>query len=89
VLKANGQGDVLAEAYRLRGTLLLRQPTPDAAQAEACFQQALTVARHQQARSWELRAAMGFENYLCKISVRWHWPPKSYRPFCPLLMAAL
>jgi hypothetical protein len=32
---------------------------------------------------------LGFENYLCKISVRWHWPPKSYRPFCPLLMAAL
>ena len=26
--------------------------------AEACFQQALDVARHQQARSWELRAAM-------------------------------
>jgi predicted ATPase len=58
VLKANGQGDGLAEAYRLRGILLLRQPTPDATQAEACFQQALTVARHQQARSWELRAAM-------------------------------
>jgi predicted ATPase len=58
VLKANGQGDRLAEAYRLRGILLLRQPTPDATQAEACFQQALTVARHQQARSWELRAAM-------------------------------
>jgi len=30
---------------------------PDAAQAEACFQQALDVARQQQARSWELRAA--------------------------------
>jgi predicted ATPase len=28
------------------------------AQAEACFQQALTVARRQQAKSWELRAAM-------------------------------
>ena len=27
-------------------------------QAEACFQQALAVARRQQAKSWELRAAM-------------------------------
>jgi predicted ATPase len=27
-------------------------------QAEACCQQALAVARHQQAKSWELRAAM-------------------------------
>jgi predicted ATPase len=27
-------------------------------QAEVCFQQALTVARRQQAKSWELRAAL-------------------------------
>ena len=25
---------------------------------EVCFQQALTIARHQQAKAWELRAAM-------------------------------
>jgi predicted ATPase len=31
---------------------------PLRAEAEACFQQALTMARHQQAKSWELRAAM-------------------------------
>jgi predicted ATPase len=37
---------------------VLRQATPDAAQHEACFQQALAIARHQQAKSWELRAAM-------------------------------
>ena len=58
VLEAHEQGDLRAEAYRLRGALLLRQATPDAAQAEACFQQALAVARRQQAKSWELRAAM-------------------------------
>ena len=34
------------------------QAVPDTAQAEACFQQALDVARHQQAKSLELRAAM-------------------------------
>jgi class 3 adenylate cyclase/predicted ATPase len=47
-----------AELHRIKGELLLRQAIPDAPQAEACFQQALTVARRQQAKSWELRAAM-------------------------------
>ena len=55
--EAGGEGDTLAEARRLQGDLLLRQLAPDAAQAEACFQQALTIARRQQAKSWELRAA--------------------------------
>jgi predicted ATPase len=47
-----------AEVYRLKGELLLRQAVPDAPQAESCFQQALAVARRQQAKSWELRAVM-------------------------------
>jgi class 3 adenylate cyclase/predicted ATPase len=47
-----------AEIHRLRGELYLKQATPDMPQAEACFQQALTVARRQQAKSLELRAAM-------------------------------
>jgi predicted ATPase len=58
VLDQNGQGDGVAEAYRLRGVLLLQQATPEVAQAETCFQQALAVARHQQAKSYELRVAM-------------------------------
>ena len=33
-------------------------PDPDAAKAEAYFERALAVARQQQAKSWELRAAM-------------------------------
>jgi predicted ATPase len=57
-LKASGQGDLLAEAYRLQGEFLLRQALPDMTQAEACFQQALAIARRQQAKSWELRAAL-------------------------------
>jgi class 3 adenylate cyclase/predicted ATPase len=56
--EAGGQGDLLAEAHRLQGDLLLRHRAPDAAQAEACFQQALAIARRQQAKSWELRAAI-------------------------------
>jgi predicted ATPase len=47
-----------AEVSRLQGELLLCLPRPDLPQATACFQQALAVARHQQAKSWELRAAM-------------------------------
>ena len=56
--EAGERRDTLTEAYRLQGALLLQQATPEAARAEACFQQALAIARHQQARSWELRAAM-------------------------------
>ena len=34
-------------------------------QAEACFQQALEVARRQQAKSWELRTAMSLSRLWC------------------------
>jgi class 3 adenylate cyclase/predicted ATPase len=47
-----------AEIHRLRGVLLLRQPGTPPAEAEACFQRALDIARRQEAKSLELRAAM-------------------------------
>ncbi len=47
-----------AEMYRLRGELLLQPSVAQPGEAEACFQQALDVARRQQAKSLELRAAM-------------------------------
>ena len=47
-----------AELYRLKGALLLRQAVPDASQAETSFHQALDIARQQEAKSWELRAAI-------------------------------
>jgi predicted ATPase len=47
-----------AEIARLRGVVLLRQPGTPPAEAEACFQRALDVARRQEAKSLELRAAM-------------------------------
>jgi predicted ATPase len=53
-----GERNCEAEVYRIKGEILLQQAVPDAPQAEECFQQALAVARRQQARSWELRAAM-------------------------------
>ena len=47
-----------AELHRLKGKLLLQQRIPDEAQAETCFHQAIDIARQQQAKSLELRAAM-------------------------------
>jgi predicted ATPase len=47
-----------AELSRLMRALQLQLPIPDVPQAEACFQRALDVARRQQAKSLELRAAM-------------------------------
>jgi predicted ATPase len=46
-----------AELHRLRGELLLRCNPADVSASESCFQTALAVARDQQARSLELRAA--------------------------------
>ena len=47
-----------AELHRIKGELLLTQAVADEQQAEACFRNALNVARGQSAKSWELRAAM-------------------------------
>jgi predicted ATPase len=47
-----------AELYRLKGELLLQQAAGSGDEAETCFRQALDIARQQQARSLELRAAM-------------------------------
>jgi class 3 adenylate cyclase/predicted ATPase len=47
-----------AEVHRTGGEIALLSPDPDAAKAEAYFERALAVARQQQAKSWELRAAM-------------------------------
>jgi predicted ATPase len=47
-----------AEVHRIAGEIVLMSPPPDAAKAEAYFERALAVARQQQAKSWELRAAM-------------------------------
>jgi len=45
------------ELYRLKGELLLQQSPDHHVEAEACFHQAINVARSQQAKSLELRAA--------------------------------
>jgi predicted ATPase len=47
-----------AEINRVAGEIALLSPEPDKTKAEAYFERALAVARAQQAKSWELRAAM-------------------------------
>jgi predicted ATPase len=46
-----------ADVHRIAGEIALTSPEPDTARAEAHFERALAVARAQQAKSWELRAA--------------------------------
>ena len=47
-----------ADVHRIAGEIALISPERDLTKAEACFEQALAVARQQQAKSWELRAAI-------------------------------
>jgi predicted ATPase len=47
-----------AEIHRLRGELILARSATDRDEAQAAFDQALQLARSQQAKSLELRAAM-------------------------------
>jgi class 3 adenylate cyclase/tetratricopeptide (TPR) repeat protein len=58
-----------AELYRVKGELLM-QATPAApnaaVEAESCFRQAIEIARHQQAKWWELRATTSLARLLAK-----------------------
>jgi predicted ATPase len=47
-----------ADISRIAGEIALISPERDAVEAESYFERALSVARQQQAKSWELRAAM-------------------------------
>jgi predicted ATPase len=47
-----------AEVHRIAGEIALKSPKRDTVKAQAYFERALAVARQQQAKSWELRAAM-------------------------------
>ena len=58
LVEKTGERYYEAELQRLKGELLLAQSPDDPAEAEACFHNALEIARGQQAKSLELRAAM-------------------------------
>ena len=53
-----------AELLRLKGELLQRRDNPLAAEAEACFRQAIETARRQEAKMFELRATTSLSRLL-------------------------
>lgn len=75
----NGECFYESELYRLKGVLLVDSSTDNQAdqtfdraqgstqdEAEACFRQAIDIARHQSARSLELRAVLSLSRLLQK-----------------------
>ncbi len=56
-VKQSGEGYWLADLHRLSGHVALKRREPDRLRAEACFSKAIEVARGQEARLLELRAA--------------------------------
>jgi predicted ATPase len=56
-VEATAETWTVADTHRTAGEIALMTSEPDAAKAQAHFERALEIARAQQARSWELRAA--------------------------------
>jgi len=69
-----------ADIHRIAGEIALMSSEPDAAKAEAYFERALAVARQQQAKSWELRAA---------TSMAWLWRDQGKRDQARDLLAPI
>ncbi len=57
-MEASGETWCQAEINRIAGEIALLSPEQDASKVQSYFERALTVARQQDAKSWELRAAM-------------------------------
>ena len=65
VVETSGERWWEAEINRVVGEIALKSPERDAAKAQKYFERALAVAREQQAKSWEVRAAMSLAR-LCR-----------------------
>jgi predicted ATPase len=59
-----------AEVHRTAGEIVLMAAKLDAAKAEVYFERALAIARQQQAKSWELRAATSMARLWCNQGKR-------------------
>jgi class 3 adenylate cyclase/predicted ATPase len=57
-IEATGERLWTAEVHRLAGEIALSSPNQDVAKAQEYFQSAISIARQQQAKSWELRASI-------------------------------
>jgi len=58
VIDRGEEGWLSAEVQRLAGETALLSPEPDLVKVQTHFERAIAVAREQQAKLWELRAAM-------------------------------
>ena len=70
-LTGESAGSCMApELPRLQGELLMRLDKPDPAQAERCLREAIALARRQEAKSFELRAATSLARILLQTGRR-------------------
>ncbi len=56
IIARTGEHWCEAELHRIKGELLLQQSADNTTEAASCFRQAIAIAQHQHAKSWELRA---------------------------------
>jgi class 3 adenylate cyclase/predicted ATPase len=63
-MQATGERWCEAEAHRVAGEIALKSPQRDEAKAQSHFEHSLALARAQQAKSWELRAATSLARLL-------------------------
>jgi predicted ATPase len=63
IMSIGGESFCLAEIYRIKGKLLLAGPVRAEGAAETAFREALSVARAQNAKTMELRAAMSMARF--------------------------
>jgi predicted ATPase len=58
LIENSGEREREAELYRLKGELLQKRDRPNPAESEACFRQAIEIARRQEAKMFEFRATV-------------------------------
>ena len=69
--RSTGEFYFEAELHRIKGELLMMQPNSEAiGEAEACFKEAIAIARCQEARSWELRIVTSVGRLLQTVGKR-------------------
>jgi predicted ATPase len=69
-MKTTGETWCEPDVHRIAGEIALRAPDHDVSKAETHFDRALAIAREQQAKSWELRAATSMARLWCDQNER-------------------
>lgn len=64
-METTGEAWCASDVHRTAGEIALLEPAPEVAKAEMHLHRALEIARAQQAKSWELRAATSLAKLWC------------------------